>query len=100
MARKGPRGNKNAARCRERPGPRSPRSFPCLAKASEPGTAAELVPSGWHSAREQQGPQRGALMPLSSQTTWKKEKHCCFLSVEARTHLGVSCLPSLLQGAL
>lgn len=39
-------------------------------------------------------------MPLSSQTTRKKKKHCCFLSVEARKRLGVSCLPPLLQGAL
>lgn len=39
-------------------------------------------------------------MPLSAQITWKKKEHCCFLSVGAGKHLGVSCLPSLLQGAL
>lgn len=51
-------------------------------------------------ASREQGSASGAPAGNWLLSTWKKKKYCYFLNAEARKHLGVSCLSSLLQGAL
>lgn len=68
-------------------------------------SSSDTLPS-WEGAAEppwvppgrEQDPASGAPARNWLVSTWKK--YCCFLNVEARKHLSVSCLSSLLQGAL